>query len=179
MKKIILTLASAAMLWGCAAQAQEAPPAATPAPAAPAAAPAPAISSRVMMLRVTVADSERAANFYRDVFGAVAMQGMMGPPPASGEASRGGGIRIMTLPGGLPGLILIPGDEDENSSWVMQVSDLPGTLQRAQANGATLMNTHFEAGQGGFAAQAGPAQSTHIVDPDGNVIELLQMGGAR
>lgn len=121
-----------------------------------------------MMLRVYVSDAARAAEFYGEVFGAVGSNAMGG--------NGGGNVRIMTLPGGLPGLILIQSEQEEtmNGSWVMQVPDLQGTLERAAAHGATLMNTNFDAEAGGM-----PSRSSHFVDPDGNIIEVLQMGGAR
>lgn len=164
MKRLLIAFAGTAALLACAAQAQESRAQGTQ----QAAAPAPATGSRVMMLRVYVADINRAVDFYHEVFGATVLQQM------------GGTVRITTLPGGLPGIILIQSPEEAtmNGSWVMQVQDLQGTLARASAHGGRLLNTHFEAGQGGFAAQAAPAQSTHIVDPDGNVIELLQMGAS-
>lgn len=159
MKKMLAALALGAALLapgGCAAQAQEAAPAAN--------AVGPVAGSRVMMLRVYVSDINRASDFYHEVFGATGMQQM------------GGNVRITTLPGGLPGIILIQSDQETtmNGSWVMQVPDLQAALERAAAHGGTLMNTQFEGQPGGMASR-----SSHIVDPDGNIIELLQMGGAR
>ena len=150
------TLLMPAAVGGCVAQAQEAAPANT--------AVGPAVGSRVMMLRIYVADIDRAVDFYHEVFGATVMQQM------------GGNVRITTLPGGLPGIILIQSDQEAtmNGSWVMQVPDLQAALDRAAAHGGTLMNTQFEGQPGGMASR-----SSHIVDPDGNIIELLQMGSAR
>ena len=143
------------------------PTPAKPAPAAPAATSTvgPVTSARVMMLRVFVADIARAEKFYADVFGMTAVQRM------------GDRVRIMIFPGGtMPGIILIqsPQETTMNGSWVMQVADVKATLERAVASGGVAMNTRFAQQVEGQAAQ-----STHFTDPDGNVIELLQMGPAR
>ncbi|MDE2442602.1 MAG: hypothetical protein KGP14_16430, partial [Betaproteobacteria bacterium] len=75
--------------------------------------------------------------------------------------------------GGTPGIILIQSPEvaTMHGSFVIQVPDLKGTLDRAQANGGTLKNTHFEQQMSGMSAQ-----SSHFFDPDGNLIEVLQIG---
>lgn len=160
MTRRFMTFGLMMVLVGCAAQAQEL---AAPSAQQPPAVAAPA-STRVMMLRVYVADIDRGVDFYHEVFGATLNQQM------------GGNVRIMLLPGNLPGIILIQSPEEAtmNGSWVMQVQDLQATLDRAAAHGGRLMNTHFEGQPGGMASQ-----SSHIVDPDGNIIEVLQMGGAR
>lgn len=144
-----------------AASAQAPAPARLAAPATPV---GPVASARVMMLRVFVGDIARAEKFYHEVFGMIAAQKM------------GDNVRIMIFPGGgLPGIILIqsPQETTMNGSWVMQVPDVKATLERAVANGGVAMNTRFAQQVEGQAAQ-----STHFTDPDGNVIELLQIGGA-
>jgi predicted enzyme related to lactoylglutathione lyase len=114
------------------------------------------------MLRVYVSDVARSEQFYHQVIGASVIQKM------------GDKVRIMTFPGGtMPGIILIQSPEvaTMHSSFVLQVPDLKATLASAEANGGTLKNTHFEQQQAGM-----PAQSSHFSDPDGNLIEVLQMG---
>jgi predicted enzyme related to lactoylglutathione lyase len=134
------------------------------APAQPATPVGPVSSPRVMMLRVFVADIARAEKFYHEVFGMITAQKM------------GDMVRIMIFPSGaLPGIILIqsPQETTMNGSWVMQVPDVKATLDRAVANGGVAMNTRFAQ-----KVEGQSAQSTHFTDPDGNVIELLQIGGA-
>jgi predicted enzyme related to lactoylglutathione lyase len=128
------------------------------------AAPSQVASPRVVMLRLYVNEIERGVNFYHEVFGANVVQKM------------GDHVRIMMFPGGTtPGIILIQSPEavTMHGSFVIQVPDLKGTLDRAAANGGTLKNTHFEQQMAGT-----PAQSSHFSDPDGNLIEVLQIGGA-
>lgn len=162
MKTVCMALVGAALSMA-GAPALAATPAASAAPATPAPV-APVTSARVMMLRVFVADIARAEKFYHEVFGMIAAQKM------------GDNVRIMIFPSGaLPGIILIqsPQETTMNGSWVMQVPDVKATLDRAVANGGVAMNTRFAQQVEGQAAQ-----STHFTDPDGNVIELLQIGGA-
>lgn len=148
MRKICLALAGAATLASGTAFAQQAP--------------VPVASARVIMLRLYVADLDRGEKFYHEVFGTNVVQKM------------GDNVRIMVFPGAvMPGIIMIKSPEEAtmNGSFVMQVPDLKATLDRAAANGGKLMNTHFADKVEGM-----PAQSSHLVDPDGNVIEVLQMG---
>lgn len=156
MKHIGLALAAVATLLGTRALAQPAPP--TP-PATT------TTSPRVMMLRLYVADIDRGEKFYHAVFGTTTVQRM------------GDNVRILIFPGGtLPGIILIKSADEVtmNGSFVMQVPDLKGTMERAAANGGKLMNTNFA-----DRVQGMPARSSHFIDLDGNIIEVLQMGGAK
>lgn len=117
---------------------------------------------KVMMLRWFVADVSRGERFYSAVFGAKVVQ------------TEGEKVRIMMFPGGaMPGLILIESPEEKhmNGSFVIQVADLKATLALAAANGGKLMNTRFADKIEGL-----PAQSSHFADPDGNIIEVLQIG---
>lgn len=126
-------------------------------------APAPVSSPQIVMLRFFVSDIERAEKFYRAVFGMMTVQKM-------GET-----VRIMIFPGGAtPGIILIQSLEEAtmNGSFIIQVPDLQATLATAAVNGGTLQNTNFEQNMAGMAAK-----SSHFADPDGNVIEVLQIGG--
>lgn len=138
-------------------------PPASPGPSATAPAVAPTANPRIMMLRLYVADIARGESFYREVFGAAAVQKM-------GER-----VRIMMLPGNaLPGIILIqsPDEARMNGSFVIQVADVQETLARAAANGGVPMNTRF-----GQEVEGMPARSSHFTDPDGNIVEVLQIGG--
>lgn len=124
--------------------------------------PAPVASPRVVMLRLYVSDIARGESFYRQVFGTNVVQKM------------GDKVRIMMFPGGMtPGIILIQSPEvaTMHGSFVIQVPDLKAVLEKAAANGGTLKNTHFEQKMAGM-----PAQSSHFSDPDGNLIEVLQIG---
>lgn len=126
--------------------------------------PAPVASPRVVMLRLYVNDIARAETFYHQVFGANVVQKM------------GDKVRIMMFPGGaMPGVILIQSPEvaTMHGSFVIQVPDMKALLAKAAANGGTLKNTHFEQQMAGM-----PAQSSHFSDPDGNLIEVLQIGSA-
>jgi predicted enzyme related to lactoylglutathione lyase len=147
-----MVAAGAAALPGVLAHAQ-------PALAQPTAAP------RVMMLRLYVADVDRGEKFYHAVFGTTVVQRM------------GDNVRIMIFPGGtMPGIIMIKSADEAtmNGSFVMQVPDLKATLERAAANGGTLMATNFAQQVQGMAAR-----SSHFIDPDGNIIEVLQMGPSK
>jgi predicted enzyme related to lactoylglutathione lyase len=140
---------------------------AQPAPVAPAGPPSavgPVAAPRVIMLRLYVADIARGEKFYHEVLGASVVQKM------------GDNVRIMTFPGGaLPGIILIqsPDEARMNGSFVIQVPDVKTTLARAAANGGQLMNTRFAQQVEGMAAS-----SSHFTDPDGNIVEVLQIGGS-
>lgn len=171
MKPIALGLGIAALACGT-AQAQPpahpqvrpgataaAPPAVAPAPVAPVA------TARIMMLRWFTGDIARAEAFYRIVFGMTTVQRM------------GDNVRIMVFPGGVtPGLILIQSNDPNRlrGSFIVQVADVQATLATAAANGGKLLNTKF--GQDILGQRA---SSSHFEDPDGNVIEVLQIGGPR
>lgn len=118
-------------------------------------------TARVMMLRWFTSDVLRAEKFYQTVFGMTTVQKM-------GEK-----VRILMFPGGtLPGMILVQSDAPNRlkGSFVAQVTDVNATLAAAAANGATLMNTRF-----GQEIQGQQARSSHFEDPDGNVVEVLQL----
>lgn len=154
MKKTAFALLAAALLTPQVAAAQ--PVAAAP-PKAPAAA-----GPRIIMLRWFVADLQRATKFYQTVFGMNVVQHM------------GDKVNIMMFPGGsMPGLILIQSasEKEMNGSFVIQVADVKATLAKAEAAGGKLMNTRFAQKIDGV-----PASSSHFIDPDGNIVEVMQMG---
>lgn len=137
------------MFMGEGASAQQAPP-------------GPVATPRVLMLRLYVSDLERGEKFYHEVFGTTVVQKM------------GDNVRIMNFPGGvLPGIIMIKSEDEVrmNGSFVIQVPDVQATLDRAAANGGVLHNTKFSEELKGM-----PARSSHFTDPDGNIIEVLQIG---
>jgi predicted enzyme related to lactoylglutathione lyase len=149
MRKICMAVAVALALTNGTAFAQPKPPAT-------------AASPQVIMLRLFVSDLDRGEKFYHEVFGTTVVQKM------------GENVRIMIFPGGaMPGIIMIKSSEEAtmNGSFVVRVPDLRATLDRAAANGGKLMDTRF-------AQQIDnmPARSSHFTDPDGNVIEVLQIG---
>jgi len=160
MRVTYLALAAAAMLTAVGAEAEPAPAAS----AAPAATPVgPVTSARVIMLRLYVADLARGEKFYHEVFGTSVMEKL------------GDNVMILNFPGGaLPGIIMIKSADEArmNGSFVMQVPDVQATLARAAANGGILMNTRFAQQVEGM-----PARSSHFTDPDGNIVEVLQIGG--
>lgn len=171
MKRIYLTLIVAAMI-ASGACAQGPAPSSTAVPGKPVERPAsgqsafaaPVASPHIIMLKLYVSDIARGEKFYHEVFGANVVQNM------------GDNVRIMIFPGGAtPGIILIqsPDVATMHGSFVIQVPDLKATLDRAAANGGTLKNTHFEQQMGGMNAQ-----SSHFSDPDGNLVEVLQIGAA-
>lgn len=127
-----------------------------------AAALAQATNPRVMMLRLYVADLNRAQAFYQKVFGANLMQR---------NSDR---VWMMMFPGqALPGLVLIkerPEEEQMNGSFIIQVQNISTTLERALANGGSPQGRDYAQRLG-----AGAGQSTHFFDPDGNLIEALQI----
>ena len=91
------------------------------------------------------------------------------------DIARGDKVLIMNFPGNaLPGIILIqsPDEAKMNGSFVIQVANVQATIALAAANGGVPMNTRFAQQVEGM-----PARSTHFTDPDGNIIELLQIGG--
>ena len=113
----------------------------------------------ILMVKLPVGDDEAAQEFYGTVFGVTLAMEM------------GDQVRIVMFPGGGPGLVLIPEDpvNERNGSFIVQVTNMESTLARAVANGATLEQS-FQGDQGGGA------QSTNIIDPWGNQIEVLQLG---
>lgn len=198
MKKIAFALAASALAATTAAMAQPAAPAAAPPPgrvANMAGAPAaePVAGAKVLMLRTFVTDLDRSTKFYHEVFGMtpIGVPGFGGPRPgaapgpapgaAPGGAARpapgpggpGGGIRFLLFPGGSPGMIMIKGSGDASmlrGSYVIQVPNLQAALAAAEANGGKVQTTRFT---------AGGQESRHVLDPDGNDLEILQSGPAR
>ncbi len=164
MRMFSLALAGVAAMSSIAAAADA--PAIKPGTATvPVVAPAPVASPHIVMLRLYVANIARGEKFYHELFGATSVQNM------------GENVRIMVFPGGaVPGIILIQSKDEAtmNGSFVTQVPDLKATLERAQANGGKLLNSNFTDRMAGM-----PMQSSHFYDPDGNLIEALQVGEAR
>lgn len=185
MRKTLFAVAASALAASTAAMAQ---PAGAPRgqgnqvrmDAAPAA--APVTGAKVLMLRTMVSDLERGVKFYQAVFGmtAVVVPGFSGPRPGAapgaaparpaGPGGPGGGIRFLNFPGGSPGMIMIKGSGGPDmmrGSYVIQVPDLAAALAAAEANGGKVQTTRFTgAGQ----------QSRHVLDPDGNDLEIMQSG---
>lgn len=164
MKSIHYAAAALAMVPAVACAGEKAPQAPS-ATAVPLASPAQVASPKIVMLRLYVSDIARSERFYHDVLAANVIQRM------------GEHVRIMMFSGGaMPGIILIQSPEvaTMHGSFVIQVPILKDTLALAAANGGTLKNTHFEQNMAGT-----PAQSSHFADPDGNLIEVLQMGGSQ
>lgn len=115
----------------------------------------------ILMVKVYVDDLSDAEWFYGQVFGVTTAMEM------------GDRVHIVTFPDGGPGMVLIQrGADDENqvSSFIVQVPDLAVARDRALANGAEE--------QGTFAGQptSEVAQSIDLLDPWGNQIEILQIG---
>lgn len=150
-------LASASIALSTSASAQPAQP------AQPAAGPVPA--SRVIMIRMFVSDLARGEKFYHEVLGTTVVQKM------------GENVSILNFPKGtLPGIIMIksPQVTQMKSSFVIQVPDLEGVLARGAANGGSVQTMRFAQQVEGM-----PAKSRHLLDPDGNDIEVLQIGGSK
>jgi predicted enzyme related to lactoylglutathione lyase len=149
------------------AQAQPHPAPASDNPPQTAAAPSvppvtPVKTARVLMLRWFTSDVAGAEKFYQSVFGMTTVQRM------------GDNVRILIFPGGtLPGMILVQTSDPNHlkGSFVAQVSDVKATLAAAAANGGKLLNTQF-----GQNIQGQQASSSHFEDPDGNVVEVVQIG---
>jgi predicted enzyme related to lactoylglutathione lyase len=143
--------------------------------------------AKVLMLRTFVSDLDRSSKFYNEVFGMTTVSlppfaGRQGAAPgaASPQAGAraqaapasltGGGIRILNFPGGSPGMILIKGSGGPDmlrGSYIIQVPDLAAALAAAEANGGKVQATRFV---------AGAQESRHVLDPDGNDLEILQSG---
>lgn len=125
----------------------------------------PVATPRIIMLRLYVNDLDRGEKFYHEVFGTTVVRKM------------GDNVRIMNFPGGvLPGIIMIKSTQgvQMTGSFLIQVPNVQAALDLAAANGGKLRNTHFSEQVGGM-----PANSSHFTDPDGNVIEVFQIGKAK
>lgn len=123
---------------------------------------APVATPRVIMLRMFVSDLTRGEKFYHEVLGTTVVRRM------------GENVSILTFPGGaLPGIIMIksPQVSQMKSSFVIQVPDMEAALAHGAANGGSAQTTRFAE-----AVQGMPAQSRHLLDPDGNDIEVMQIG---
>jgi predicted enzyme related to lactoylglutathione lyase len=145
----------------------------------------PVSGAKVLMLRTMVSDLDRGVKFYTEVFGmrAMGMPNLGGPRPAPAPgaapgaaparpAGPGGNIRILIFPGGSPGMIMIKGSGAPDmlrGSYVIQVPDLAKALAAAEANGGKVQTTRFTAGS---------QESRHVLDPDGNDLEIMQSGPA-
>lgn len=186
MRKIATVLGLCALATTSAAAAQPAPAAKPAAPGrqvdmtgAPTA--EPVSGAKVLMLRTMVSDLDRGVKFYTEVFGmrAMGMPNLGGPRPAPAPGAAparpgggGGGIRILIFPGGSPGMIMIKGSGGPDmmrGSYVIQVPDLAKALAAAEANGGKVQTTRFTAGS---------QESRHVLDPDGNDLEIMQSGPA-
>lgn len=160
---------AALLTVGASAHAQSSPaphsdnvPQAATAPSAPPV--TPVTTARVLMLRWFTSDVTRAEKFYQSVFGMTTVQRM------------GDNVRILVFPGGtLPGMILVQSNDPNRlkGSFVAQVSDVKATLAAAAANGGKLLNTQF-----GQNIEGQQASSSHFEDQDGNVVEVVQIGGS-
>jgi len=123
----------------------------------------PNATGTILMIKLPVGDVEAAEKFYATLFGAT---------PA---AAMGGGIKIVTFPGGGPGLVLLGRDSnlpdsDGHGAFIIKVPNLEATKTLALANGATEQGT-FAGTPNGQAAK-----SIDLLDPWGNQIEILQLG---
>lgn len=125
----------------------------------------PVANPRVIMLRMFVSDLARGEKFYHEVLGTTVVRRM------------GENVAILNFPGGaLPGIILIksPQVAQMKSSFVVQVPDMEATLARGAANGGSSQAKRFAETVEGM-----PAASHHLFDPDGNDLEVLQIGGSK
>lgn len=125
----------------------------------------PVATPRIMMIRMFVSDLARGEKFYHEVLGTTVVRRM------------GENVAILMFPGAaLPGIIMIksPQASEMKSSFVIQVPDMEATLSRGAANGGSAQSKRFAE-----AVQGMPAASHHLLDPDGNDIEVLQIGGAK
>lgn len=125
----------------------------------------PVAAPRVIMLRMFVSDLARGEKFYHEVFGTTVVRRM------------GENVSILNFPGGaLPGIIMIKSSQvtQMKSSFVIQVPDMEATLARGAANGGSAESHRFAE-----AVQGMPAASHHLLDPDGNDIEVLQIGKSK
>ncbi|MBW8784396.1 MAG: VOC family protein [Novosphingobium sp.] len=166
MNRAWLALAGAMMISG-GASAQPTQPAPPAQPAQPAqrgqlTPVGPSAKPRVMMLRLFVSDLARGEAFYHEVFGTAVVQKM------------GDNVGILMFPGSTPpGIIMIRSTAPTvmKGSFVLQVPDLEAVLTRAAANGGKVETRRF-----GQDIQGMAARSRHMSDPDGNDIEVLQIG---
>lgn len=151
---------------------------------------APVAGAKVLMLRTYVSDLDRSVKFYREVFGmnivsvpgldraAAGKMAAAGAPQARADSQAaparpaGGGVRILTFPGGSPGIMMIKGSGGPDmlrGSYLIQVPDLSTALAAVEANGGKVQLIRFT---------AGAQESRHVFDPDGNDLEILQSGGS-
>lgn len=72
-------------------------------------------------------------------------------------------------------MILVQSNDPDRlkGSFVAQVSDMQATLAAAAANGGKLLNTQF-----GQNIEGQQASSSHFEDQNGNVVEVVQIGGS-
>lgn len=125
----------------------------------------PVAAPRVIMMRMFVSDLARGEKFYHEVLGTTVVRRM------------GDNVSILTFPGGaLPGIIMIksPQVAQMKTSFVIQVPDMEAALARGAANGGSAQSKRFAE-----AVEGMPAQSHHLIDPDGNDLEILQIGKSK
>jgi lactoylglutathione lyase len=122
---------------------------------------------RILHVAYHVADIDRALAFYVGVLG---MKEQMRMKLGGGEQEV-----VLAFPESKgSGVILMWNTErktpyhlgDAYSRFVMMVSDLEGALEHVTRNGAPVVTP---------ATQAGPMRFAMIKDPDGYVLELLQL----
>ncbi|MFN8027420.1 MAG: VOC family protein [Acidimicrobiia bacterium] len=120
-------------------------------------------TGKILMLKIYVGDIAKAQQFYGNVFG------------AKGSLTVGSKALIVGLPNGGPGLVLLQkgkGDKDKHGAFIVQVPDLEAAKALALANGAKEQGTFAGAPTGTVA------KSVDVLDPWGNQVEILQIGGS-
>ena len=119
-------------------------------------------------VRYQVRDVQRAITFYTQKLGFnLDMQNL----PAFGQVSIDGLKLILSGPGASGSRPLPDGRQQEPGGWnrvVLQVSDLSACIADLKEAGVAFRN-ELELGPGGKQVQ--------IEDPDGNPIELFELGG--
>lgn len=123
---------------------------------------APAGSGKILMVKLYVGDLKAAEKFYGTVFGTQL------------AVKIGKNAHVVSFPDGGPLLALIKAgrhDKNKKGSFVVQVPDLAAAKKLAVANGAKAERSFA----GSPAGQT--AKSIDFVDPWGNGVEILQIGG--
>jgi predicted enzyme related to lactoylglutathione lyase len=122
----------------------------------------PTATGKILMVKLYVGNLKDAEKFYGTVFGAQL------------AVKIGKGAHVVSFPDGGPLLALIAAgrhDKNKKGSFVVQVPDLAAAKKLAVANGAKAERSFA----GNPAGQA--AKSIDFVDPWGNGLEILQIGG--
>lgn len=115
------------------------------------------------MLKIYVGDLAKAEQFYGNVFGATV------------SMSVGAKAHIIGFPNGGPGMVLLQkskADKNKYGAFIIQVPDLEVAKSAALANGAKEQGTFAGAPAGNLA------KSVDMLDPWGNQVEILQIGGS-